>query len=434
MILMKNRKTRFFASLCTMLALAFIFTHIQPFAYAATSNRYAAQGAPANPMAELAIMHTGAPGGHYLDFHLYTRETRLIDTFGTFGTPNADGIVVISVPVIPGAPRSTWPDQTLLNAALGATNIYGQPNLPGYSFWGWFTGATLDASGRHRFVNGIADLRRPLYQDTCAIVYILAALENRNITDAQIIDMFGCLDGGRFNLYGLWALWGDVLDQNAVTPDGLESVRQYLNYTSFGAVVHLNKRAANVVVLLCGTISASDFELIRQYLVYNQFGANIVLGAPPFSLGSNQPCPDTNLARDYRGTVMTASSERLQRRAIYTNNGVRNHSQLIQHSWQADEADYEWLMADFGWVWSFNTVRIYQAGTRTRDYRLEYSINGIAWNTFHTGTHMLVQSPSYYEVRLPNRTQARFVRLVSERSNQPATPIAVFEFEVYFMP
>jgi len=145
----------------------------------------------------------------------------------------------------------------------------------------------------------------------------------------------------------------------------------------------------------------------------------------------NAPCQDTNLARDYLGAVMTASSEGPNRRAEFTNNGVHNS---IADSWIAQGVAEEWLMVDFGKVNNFNTVRIYQAGTRIRDYRFEHSIDGVNWTVFHAGDHMLVQSPNHYEVRVGNAIQARFIRLVSSKSNHSITPIAIHEFEVYYLP
>jgi len=145
----------------------------------------------------------------------------------------------------------------------------------------------------------------------------------------------------------------------------------------------------------------------------------------------NTPCQDTNLARDYRGAVMTASSEGIHRRAEFTNNGVHNS---MADSWIALGVAEEWLMVDFGKVNNFNSVRIYQAGTRIRDYRFEHSIDGVNWTVFHTGDHMRVQSPDHDEVRVENAIQVRFIRLVSGRSNQPTTPIAIHEFEVYYLP
>jgi len=148
--------------------------------------------------------------------------------------------------------------------------------------------------------------------------------------------------------------------------------------------------------------------------------------------GLNPPCEDTNLARDFRGAVMTASSEHPQRPATLTNNGIR--SGLPRYSWIAEGVGSEWLMVDFGQMRSFNTVRIYQAGMRISDYRFEYSVDGEHWTSFHQGSRMLVESPNHYEARAENTMHAQFVRLYSGRSNHPTTPIAVFEFEVYYLP
>ena len=147
--------------------------------------------------------------------------------------------------------------------------------------------------------------------------------------------------------------------------------------------------------------------------------------------GFNTPCPDTNLACSSLGAVMTASSEHPQRRAALTNNGTR--SGLPATAWIASGVGSEWLMVDFGQIRSFNTVRIYQAGMRISDYRFEYSVDGSSWTSFHQGSRMLVESPNHYEARVENTIHAQFVRLYSGRSNHPTTPIAAFEFEVYYL-
>jgi len=157
-------------------------------------------------------------------------------------------------------------------------------------------------------------------------------------------------------------------------------------------------------------------------------------GSPASSL--NLPCQNTNLARDYRGSVMTASSEGPNRPAILTNNGVR--SGLPRDSWIALGVGNEYLMVDFGQQKNFNTVRIYQAGMRISNYRFEFSNDGHTWTPFHSGSRMLVESQvgaeNHYEARVANTMQAQFVRLFSENSNHATTPIAIFEFEVYYLP
>ena len=90
-------------------------------------------------------------------------------------------------------------------------------------------------------------------------------------------------------------------------------------------------------------------------------------------------------------------------------------------------------MADFGQQLNFNTVRIFQGANRIADYRFEYSNDGVNWTTFHSGTRIMEATPDYYEFRNPLTIQAQFVRLFSERSIG-VTSIAVFEFEIYYLP
>jgi len=167
-----------------------------------------------------------------------------------------------------------------------------------------------------------------------------------------------------------------------------------------------------------GALGAASAPAQRSYVTLKRGGFNL-------------PCHDTNLACSSLGAEMTASSEHPQRPATLTNDGVT--SGLPRYSWLAEGVGSEWLMVDFGQIRSFDAVRIYQAGMRISDYRFEYSVDGGHWNPFHQGSRMLVESPNHYEVRTENTIHAQFVRLYSGRSNYPTTPIAAFEFEVYYL-
>ena len=146
----------------------------------------------------------------------------------------------------------------------------------------------------------------------------------------------------------------------------------------------------------------------------------------------NTPCPTTNLARDITGAVMTASSSNPHRIPSRANNGVQFGG--VIESWLAADSGPQWLTVDFGEQRNFNTVRIFQAGTRIRDYRIEYSNDGVNWTVIRAWHSIMIQSPQYYQYRHPTTITARYVRLFSGHSAQAATPIGVFEFEVYYLP
>jgi len=146
-------------------------------------------------------------------------------------------------------------------------------------------------------------------------------------------------------------------------------------------------------------------------------------------LSVNNPCAYTNLALNTQGAVMIASSSQGVRTADRANNGVREGA--ATDSWSAAGVNQEWLMVDLGEQRNFNTVRIFQGGSRIMDYRFEHSNDEVNWTVFHSSPNrMLPATPAFYEVEIMF-AQARFIRLVSERSSGAA--IVVFEFEVYFI-
>ena len=142
----------------------------------------------------------------------------------------------------------------------------------------------------------------------------------------------------------------------------------------------------------------------------------------------NAPCADTNLAR---AATMSASSAQGVRTADRANNGIREGA--VTNSWFAAGIGQEWLMVDFGEPVNFNHIRIFQAANRIANYRFEYSNDGVNWTTFRSGNRIMEATPAYYGFTTDTTIQARFVRLFSENSIG-VTPIAVFEFEVFYMP
>ena len=128
---------------------------------------------------------------------------------------------------------------------------------------------------------------------------------------------------------------------------------------------------------------------------------------------------------------MSASSSQGVRTADRTNNGIREGA--VTNSWFAAGIGQEWLMVDFAEQLNFNHIRIYQAANRIANYRFEYSNDGVNWTEFHSGNRIMEATPIHYAFTTPTTIQARYVRLFSENSIG-VTPIAVFEFEVYFLP
>ena len=173
------------------------------------------------------------------------------------------------------------------------------------------------------------------------------------------------------------------------------------------------------------------YEGLPSYFPYRGFRYHEFIAQWQPSTTLNLPCATTNLARDILGSVMTASSEASGRPAIRANNGIREGA--ATQSWSATGIGQEWLMVDFGQVRNFNHIRIFQGGNRIADYSFEYSNDGVNWTIFHSGTRIMPATPAYYEFTHPTTIQARYVRLVSQRSNG-VLPIVVFEFEVYYLP
>ncbi|MCL2400391.1 MAG: discoidin domain-containing protein [Defluviitaleaceae bacterium] len=155
---------------------------------------------------------------------------------------------------------------------------------------------------------------------------------------------------------------------------------------------------------------------------------------------TNPRCELTNLARDYRGAVMSASSSlNAARNAAWTNNGIRYvlpPLPLPHPSWQALTDGPEYLMVDFGEIKEFNRVVIFQNAHRIRNYALEYSIDGAIWYALTQGNNFAQTNSygiSFLDYMHHERVAGQFVRLRIGHSSL-ATPVSVFEFEVYNMP
>ena len=220
---------------------------------------------PQTPEETGYVRIVGEPA-YQIAFHLYATDAAIIDKFGDHATPNADGIYVINVPVIPGKPYYEWPDQELVQAVLEICNIFSVDGIPGHAFWGWFTDETLDASGRIRKSTG---LRRPFYSNICDWEYgvtraqsgIFALLQYEHITALQWYELFGA--DGVLNLYGVWSLWGDVNDDGRFCFLDEDMLSRYLS-NRIGSY-DLNLRAANVN--FDGVVCDQDRLLMMNYFV-----------------------------------------------------------------------------------------------------------------------------------------------------------------------
>jgi len=240
----------------------------------------------------------GIVGGdvYQIAFHIYTGNQRLIDRFGAYGTPNADGILVINVPVTPGTPHHEWPNQNLLNVALSVGLVHGVGGTPGHAFWGWFRGETLDNSGR-RGPTASAQipnptnpgLRRPLLSDRCEWISdgidgglqsrIFDLLQNPSITQAQIDNLFGST--GTLDLFAIWSLWGDVNDDDIVNFTDLGILQAYLLFRYVDPnIIDLNRRAGDVFNNV--SIDWTDFNLLQSYLLTRDANpGQVILGILP---------------------------------------------------------------------------------------------------------------------------------------------------------
>ena len=176
------------------------------------------------------------------------------------------------MPVVPG---QTVP---MVLSIQNIGNIYGQAGTPGHAFWGWFTDETLDVENRRNTASG---LRRPGVSNVCELTTTLLAIENANNPQA-VIDLFGCDSGGNITLYSIWALWGDVDDDDAVCQMDVNLLQIYIALDGMGgSSFPINRRAANVVVdeLVC----QHDLNLLRMHVAMDGiFDINpIVLGVYP---------------------------------------------------------------------------------------------------------------------------------------------------------
>jgi len=223
---------------------------------------------------QLDYLEEPLPVEYTITFKFYTNDSWIIERLNQDRAKWRDGFLVIEVPVTPGAPRYTWRDQELLKMVLNQGDIQTESNGSGRAFWGWFTEETLNSSGR---VSGDLGLRRPTLTDRNELEYILLQIEGADDLGTRK-GIFGSNTERNLTLFGLWALWGDVNDDESICVEDLELIRQYISY----GPLTIEPISMNVVagkVTLDGILGKEDFELLRRYLSYGHFpGINILLG------------------------------------------------------------------------------------------------------------------------------------------------------------
>jgi len=120
-----------------------------------------------------------------------------------------------------------------------------QSHNQGWAFWGWFTNQQLNSSGRIR-----NDYRRPSVTDDGIDLNSILSQE-MFILENQIYNI---------DLYSIWALWGDVNDDDEVDYNDFNLLRDFL----VGFSVEIVKPAAKVT--RNSQITFADLNLLRQYL------------------------------------------------------------------------------------------------------------------------------------------------------------------------
>jgi len=154
--------------------------------------------------------------------------------------------------VIPVAPSSA-----LCQDALELINarVAGYSDAKNMAFWGWFTDAQLNGSGRTR-----DGLRRPTVGHE--------GFDTDTVITAELIDQLAV--NGNINLYAVWVLWGDVYDSGLVSISSANRLSQYINMSHVAIVRQATK------VTRGSTVTILDFTMLMRSLV----NADIALGIP----------------------------------------------------------------------------------------------------------------------------------------------------------
>ncbi|MCL2392817.1 MAG: leucine-rich repeat domain-containing protein, partial [Oscillospiraceae bacterium] len=174
-----------------------------------------------------------AAGWDGFDFVEDANPPDLSVTFHFYGRPDAPVVMPMQM------------GQPLCSVAVAdiTKQVVGEGVNGGLAFWGWFTAEQLNSSGRTRDGH-----RRPTVG---AVGFDLAA--------ALTAEQFSLLDAnGNIDLFAVWARWGDVDDDDTVTPLDLNLVRQYLRFVP---EIQMVRQAAYVT--RGENISPLDLNMIR---------------------------------------------------------------------------------------------------------------------------------------------------------------------------
>lgn len=127
--------------------------------------------------------------------------------------------------------------------------------LAGYAFWGWFEDQELTASGRTRPATSEsmnAGLRRPTV-GTSGFNF------SQDITQLLFDEL---AQDGTIHFYAIWALWGDVNDDDQVNGADVNLLQRYiLEFPNIALV-----REAGYVTR-GATLTGADVNLLQRYVL-----------------------------------------------------------------------------------------------------------------------------------------------------------------------
>jgi len=219
-----------------------------------------------------------------LTFHLYIGTghpgyTQVLNAFNhTDFTMRPNGYLAVTVPVTPGT--GVLP---VLPASVADVGMIQSTSVTaaGFAFWGWFDNAAL-ATGVGR-TDLTADgrrygLRRPAVGTLCLIyecqffasTTLLERIAAANTPTARTL-LFGNATNGNIDLFSVWALWGDVNDDDEACSEDIRIIEQFLydqSLVDLGEPRHYNVpiNIAPGMVRLRGTLDSADVRRIEQYL------------------------------------------------------------------------------------------------------------------------------------------------------------------------
>jgi len=214
-------------------------------------------------MAQWLIDHPGVTLHHptrpdFLMPHYSIRYTAIWGNHGIVGGPSHQAIFhfygrssmdSVIVPITIGESIS------MSSVAAAMTMLEDRYELmSGYAFWGWFEDRALSASGRQRPLGSTSitmGLRRP-------------TVGSDGFDFSQVISqtLFDALaQNGTIHFYSVWALWGDVNDDDDVDGIDLELLRQFVR-----GVPNVDIVEAAAKVARNADVSGLDLELLRQYV------------------------------------------------------------------------------------------------------------------------------------------------------------------------